>query len=73
MGLRTLKGFGALKLFFWFVCLRVNTVVKVGGDMYKKKMIYLHTGTPGGVKSSKQRAEVSTLSSVESVKMRCDD
>lgn len=71
MGLRGIRGH---KTLFWIVCLRVNTVVKVGGDMYKKKIknyIFAHWDSRG-VKSFKQRAEVSALSSVESVKMQHD-
>lgn len=33
--------------FFGFVCLRVNTVVKVGGDMYKKKLYIAHWDSRG--------------------------
>lgn len=45
-----LGGIWGLETHFWFVCLRLNTVVKVGGDMYKKKIYVCALGLQGGQK-----------------------
>lgn len=66
------KGFGALKLFLdlsvcvWILWSKLEEIC------IKKIIQYIAHWDSRGVKSSKQRAEVSTLSSVESVKMQRD-